>query len=72
MIVIKDIAQLISNYFPRFATILTTVLFVVFMILNISQDYDKIVSFVKRIFDFRRHIDSLFYENKRKITINFS
>lgn len=66
MRVINDIAQLISNYFPRFATILTTILFVVFMILNISQDYDKIVSFVKRVFDLRRHIDSLFYENKRK------
>lgn len=62
----KDFVQLISVYFPQIATFITEVIFVVFLILNISEDFDKIAGFVNKIFDVRKHIDSLIYAKKRK------
>jgi len=60
-----DAIAKIVEIFPKFA-VLTNICFILFLILEIADDFDKIKKFVKRIFDFRKHVDTLLYAKKRK------
>lgn len=62
----QQLSNLIVDYFPDIATYFTGIVFVIFLILNISDDFDKISGFVKRIFNLRKHVDTLIYAKKRK------
>ncbi|MCR4740756.1 MAG: hypothetical protein K5886_10925 [Lachnospiraceae bacterium] len=62
----KQLAEMLGNSFPQFASALTGIIFIVFLVLQISDDYDKIVKFIKRLFDFRKYIDTLIYKKKRE------
>lgn len=62
----KDLAQMIGKQFPQFASAVTGIIFIVFLILQISDDFDKILKFISRLFDFRKYIDKLIYKKKRE------
>ncbi|MGP1489281.1 MAG: hypothetical protein ACTTIX_08735 [Peptoanaerobacter stomatis] len=62
----NDLISLVKSYFPQTAKLLTSVAFLVFLILNISDDFNKITNLIKKIFDYRKHIDTLIYSRKRK------
>ena len=62
----KDLAQMIGKQFPQFASAVTGIIFIVFLILQISDDFDKILKFISRLFDFQKYIDKLIYKKKRE------
>lgn len=62
----KELAQMIGKQFPQFATTVTSIIFIVFLILQISDDFDKILKFISKLFDFRRYVDKLIYKEKRE------
>lgn len=62
----EDIVDIISKPFPLFAAKLTTILFVIYLVLRITDDYDKIKKVVIRVLDVRKHIDTIIYKNLRK------
>lgn len=61
----EQLSNLIVEYFPNVAAVFTEIVFVIFLILNISDDFDKISGFVKKIFNLSKHVDTLIYARKR-------
>ncbi len=61
----QQLSEVISKHTPGIATYITSIIFIIFLILNISDDFDKIKQFVKRMLNFRKHVDTLIYSNKR-------
>lgn len=59
-----DAISKLTEFFPNLG-IITNIILVVFLILGISDDFDKIKAFIKKIFDFRNHIDKLIYSKRR-------
>ena len=60
-----EVINKMTQFFPGLAVI-ANIIFIVFLVLQIADDYDKIMAFLKKVFDFRRHLDTLFWANKRK------
>lgn len=60
-----EIVSKITQFFPKLA-VLTNFTLVIFLILQISDDFGKIMNFLNKVFDFRKHVDTLFYAKKRK------
>ena len=61
----SDLVELIQMYIPSIAGAVTTGVFLLFLVLNISEDFDKIVSFFKRLLNLQKHIDTIYYSKKR-------
>lgn len=61
----NDLAALIQTYFPSIAGTVTSIVFFVFLILNLWDDIEKIKSFVKNLLNVRSHIDKMYYSKKR-------
>lgn len=62
-----DLAEFLQIQFPAFAKEITNIVFIVFLVLNILDDYDKIKNFCMRLLDVQKHIDKLFYTRKRNV-----
>ncbi len=61
----NELIGIIMKYISDPAGILTCILFWVFMILNISDYFEKICDFVKKVLNIKKHIDTLFYSKVR-------
>lgn len=61
----KDLVEIIQTHIPSIANTVTYVVFFVFLILNVSEDFDKIISYVKKILNLQRHVDKIYYLKKR-------
>ena len=59
------LVELIKEHIPSIGPKVAYIVFVVFLVLNISDDFDKIISFIKRLLNFQRHVDKLYYVKKR-------
>jgi hypothetical protein len=62
----EQLADLIAQHFPKWAAIITESIFVLFLVLQISDDFDKVKAFIKRLFDFRRYVDKIIYAKRRE------
>jgi len=62
----NDLVEIINTHIPSIASIITHIVFFIFLILNISDDFAKIKSFIKKLLNFRKHVDKIFYSKKRE------
>lgn len=62
----NDLLSLLQQHIPILAAVAANIIFIVFLILNISDDFDKIAGFIKRVLDIRNHWDKLIYARIRE------
>lgn len=62
----NTLVEFIKTYIPGIAGVATSIVFLIFLVLNISEDFDKIVCFGKRVLNVQRYLDKLYYSKKRR------
>ncbi|MBE6349817.1 MAG: hypothetical protein E7062_03570 [Spirochaetaceae bacterium] len=61
----NDLVEIIATHIPFIATTITHIVFLIFLLLNISDDFEKIKTFVKKMLNFRKHLDRIYFSKKR-------